>query len=255
MKKNPVAKEQRFFDINRFPSSKGILVFGISMSRIANAQDAERNWSDIEHLVKKIHKTEGVGLTILYSDYLYMHTDEAANKVQDRLLGQMLEHKKRFIARLSKKSWYIPRSFSFLTYGQAVLNCKCPFIDCLRMVENLYTKDKRFQAYVLADVKRAGRSVKDRQAVPFVLNEIVMLHLLAKGQVELPNGYINHHEKWILNCYPGKPLCSEVYLSRLNLWKLKNTKNRFEDSFYDLEGRKLYNYGAIDLARDQEIFA
>lgn len=80
------------------------------------------------------------------------------------------------------------------------------------------------------------------------------MNLLQKGQVELFNDYVLHHEKWILFCYPGKPLKSEVWVSQKNPLKLKNPQNRYEDSFYDLEGKKLYDYLEIDLEKDKEVF-
>jgi len=63
----------------------------------------------------------------------------------------------------------------------------------------------------------------------------------------LRNNYIHGHEKWILWCYPGKPLKSQIYLIQTNLFGFNNKKNKFETCFYDLEGKKLYDFSRIDL--------
>lgn len=74
--------------------------------------------------------------------------------------------------------------------------------------------------------------------------------MAAKGKIKLHNEYIQGHEKFILQCYPGKPLRSEIYFFQLNPFKYKNSKNKYENSFYDLENKKLYNYLAFDLNKD-----
>ncbi len=231
-----------------------MLIFPISMSRIANTQDAAHNWKSIEELAEKVSRTEGIGLTVLYTDYLYMHSSKPAKDLRDKSLNAMLHHKQQFESLLVKHHWYIPRAYSFLTWGQAIIHSKKPFTDCLRKIEGLYQKEKEFRKCVQADIKKSGRSIKDPLAVKFVLEECVLMNLLQKGQVELFNDYVLHHEKWILFCYPGKPLKSEVWVSQKNPLKLKNPQNRYEDSFYDLEGKKLYDYLEIDLEKDKEVF-
>jgi hypothetical protein len=254
MEKTVLAGKNEFFDINRLPSPQGMLIFGLSMSRLANTQDAAHCWKYLEHLVSKLKDTEGVGLLFLYADYLYMYSDESAAELRDKFLGTMYEHRKKFQSILLKNPWYIKKAFSYITWGQALMNTNRLFLESLRIVEQAYKKDKKFQACVAADIKRAGRSAKDPYAKKFIMEEAVLFQLMAKGQVMLPNEYINHQEKWILFCYPGKPLMTEVYLAQKNPLKFKNPQNRFENSFYDLEGKKLYNYLDIDLEKDAKIF-
>ena len=74
-----------------------------------------------------------------------------------------------------------------------------------------------------------------------------MSYLIAKGKVRLRNDFVRDHQKWILKCYPGKPLHSEIYLFQKNFFKLSNTKNIYENSFYDLVDKKLYDYTRVDL--------
>lgn len=254
MKGSEQKRNGRFFDINRFPPQKGMLVFGVSMSRIANTQDAKHNWDHVKRLVEKIKQSEGVGLVTLYTEFLYLHSSEKAHGLRNDLLGKMLEHQKRFQGSIKSNPWFIQNSFSFLTWSQAILNCEIPFLDALRKVESLYKRDAFFRRCVQSDIKQSGRKPSDRNAAKFVLEESVLQQFFQKGLVRIPNDFINHHERWILMCYPGKPLRTEVYLGQKNPLKLKNPQNRFENSFYDLEKRILYNYKDVDLEKDWALF-
>ena len=74
-----------------------------------------------------------------------------------------------------------------------------------------------------------------------------MFYLVSKGKVRLNNEYVQDKQKWILWCYPGKPLLSEIYLFQKNFFKLSNPENVYENSYYDLIDNKLYDYTKIDL--------
>ena len=74
-----------------------------------------------------------------------------------------------------------------------------------------------------------------------------MMQLLMKNQVKLPNEYIENQQKWVLFCYPGRPLKSFVYFSQLNPFDLVWEDNPYQNSHYDLEGKKLINMDNIDL--------
>jgi hypothetical protein len=74
------------------------------------------------------------------------------------------------------------------------------------------------------------------------LEEILILYLISKGKIRLCNDYVQDKQKWILQCYPGKPIFSEVYLFQKNFFRLENKQNIYQNSFYDLEEKKLYDY-------------
>ena len=235
----------QFFDLNKFPSQEGIIFFGISMSKISNTQDAKSCFREVEHLVKKIVKPQ-VGLNIIYSDYLYFNSDEKASILKNKYLSLILSHKNNFLKILSKNPWYIQKSFSFLTWNQLLLEIK-DWTSHLGEIKKIYAKDKNFQKYILEDLNSIGKKKMGENEVNFFLEEILLFYLIAKGKVKLHNEYVQGHEKWTLFCYPGKPLKSEIYLFQLNPFKLKNPKNKFENCYYDLEDKKLYDYSRVDL--------
>ncbi|MFB6246023.1 MAG: hypothetical protein ABEI74_00310 [Candidatus Pacearchaeota archaeon] len=91
-----------------------------------------------------------------------------------------------------------------------------------------------------------GRGKGENQ-LNFLLEETLMFYLIVKGQVNLRNDFIQGHEKWILWCYPGKPLKSQIYLTHKNLFGFENEKNKYENCFYDLEQKKLYDFDRVVL--------
>ncbi|MEK6793124.1 MAG: hypothetical protein AABX95_04875 [Nanoarchaeota archaeon] len=91
-----------------------------------------------------------------------------------------------------------------------------------------------------------GREMKENQ-MDFFLEEGLMFYLLIKNKVKLPNEYIENNQKWILFCYPGKPVKSTVYLFQLNPFKFNWSDSPYQNSWYDLEEKKLIEFDRIDL--------
>ncbi len=237
--------EDSFFDINQFPQEEGLLFLGISMSRIGNAQNAEKCVEYVRHLGNKINKTDGVGALFVYADYLYFHSSEPANILRDRYIDLMLSHKGAFLNALFKddKSW-IKKAFSFSTFGQLMLDNAETFRKTYQKVTELYEQDIMFKKFVDEDVKRAG---KNENSVNFILEEITIFYLLGKGKLILNNQFVSGSAKWTLQCYPGKPLASEVFLFQMNPLGLLSPQNKYENCYYDLESKLLYDYTKLDI--------
>jgi hypothetical protein len=70
---------------------------------------------------------------------------------------------------------------------------------------------------------------------------------MLKNQVKLPNDFIENQKKWILFCYPGKPLKSTIYLFQLNPFSLNWSENPYQNSCYDLKSKTLYDFDRLDL--------
>lgn len=238
-------KENEFFDINKFPAKEGILFFGISMSRIETGQSAKKYIEYIDKdLISKIQKPV-VGANFIYSDNLYLYSSGKASKLKRKHQSQIEGHKGNMMNILNKNKWYIQKSFSFSTWNQLLLECK-NFTIHLDKIVRLYKKDKNFKKFVNKDIKNVGKRV-NQDNVLFILEESLIFYLVTKGQVGLSNDYIDNKQKWILNCYPGKPLYTGAYLYQKNPLRLSNPKNKYENCFYDLEEKKLYDFDNMDL--------
>lgn len=235
-------------DINQFPVEEGMIVFPISMSKINNGQNAAACLKSVDWLAEKIKRQAGIGVAVIYSDYLYFHLeDKTALDLKNGFLANMIGHKNALTNLLMKHQKYISKAFSYTTWGQMLLHYS-KFMVYLNKLHSLFEKDKFFQELAKRDVEDFGRK-NSKQQVLFFLEEALVLHLLTKGELVIENQFIGNHEKWILVCYPGKPLRTEAYLYQKNFFKLSNKKNRYENHFYDLESKKLYDFMQLDLQK------
>lgn len=233
-------------DLSRFPVEPGMIIFPISMSRIQNAQNPEKCFEFLELFWNKIKKTEGIGLIFLYTDYLYMYSDESAQLLRDRYYSRMSAHKHGFQNILEKNPQYIKTAFTYMPWGQALINC-APFTSMFGKLKKIFASDPLLQACVAYDGRVESVKELTENQINFFLEESLVLSLLSKGQIVLPNEYVQHRERWVLSCYPGKPIMTETFLYQKNPFKLFNTENRFENSYYDLEEKKLYDFLKIPL--------
>ncbi len=246
MSKNNIPKNT-FYDINKFPAEKGILVFPISISRIQTGQSSQKCLEYIQHLSPSKISTPTVGLNFVYGDLLYMNSNEPAFKLKNSFMHQISEHKNGMENLLHKHrlDFQIQHAFAYQSWGQTYLDSE-NFTDNLKKIRDLYHSDEEFKEYVQSDADHVGRPLDDLQ-VEFFLEEYLMFYLTTKGKTRLRNDYIQDQEKWILFCYPGSPLKAHIYLYQLNPFGLDNPVNVYQNSFYDLEAKKLVDCSRVDL--------
>lgn len=237
----------RFYDINRMPKQPGLLLFGISLSRISTSQSPEQCFAFMEHFVHKIHLPE-VGLNFIYGDGLYLNSPERAFELKKKFEPLIHQHKYGFRNLLAKHPLYVQRSFGYVPWSDMILGCK-EFFSYLSELRRRYERDPELQAVVRKDV---GVDEPSPEQVSFVLEEVLMFYLAAKGKVELRNDFVEGRHTWVLWCYPGTPLYTEIYLFKENVFALDNPTNVFQNCFYDLSARLLYKHDLIDRA---ELFA
>lgn len=236
-----------FFDINKLPAEKGLLLFGLSMNRLLNRQDAEHCMQDIRHLaINKVRKPL-IGLNFIYSDFLYLYSDKPAPGLKHSFMNLVIDHRNSLQKLIEKNDmeFQIQHGFNYMVWNQLYVGTK-DFNHLFEKLKKIYSEDKTFQKYLKEDCETFGKEMKDNQ-VNFFLEETLMMYLLRKNQVKLPNEYIENNQKWILFCYPGKPLKSEIYIHQLNPFKLEWKENPYQDSNYDLESKQLINFNDVDL--------
>ncbi len=239
--------ETEFFDINKLPPEKGLLLFPISMSRIQNRQNAANCLEDIRHFSPSKVSKPLIGLNFIYGDFLYLYSNKPAPELKNSFMSSVINHKNG-IQKLVEKNhleFQIQHAFNYLTWNQLYLGTK-DFDIKFNEVKKLYESDELFQKYVQEDCEVFGREMEENQ-VNFFLEESLMLYLLAHNEINLANEYVEGNQKWILNCYPGRPIKSIVYLAKLNPFKLDWSENPYQNCFYDLESKKLIKYDNIDL--------
>jgi hypothetical protein len=237
----------KFFDINKLPPEKGLLLFGLSMNKLSNRQSAEHCMEDIRHLaISKISKPL-VGLNFIYSDFLYLYSDKPAPELKHSFMNQVINHRNGMQKLIEKNNmeFQIQHGFNYMVWNQLYVGTK-DFNELFEQLKKIYKEDKKFQKYLAEDCAVFGKEIGDNQ-VNFFLEETLMMYLLSKNQIKLPNEYIEGNQKWILWCYPGRPIKSEIYMHQLNPFKLDWSENPYQSSQYDLDSKKLIDFDRVDL--------
>lgn len=239
-------EKNQFFDIGRMPPTKGLLIFGLSMSKIQNRQTALKCIEDLRHLATKIAKPL-VGLNFIYSDFLYLYSDKPAPELKNIFMNQVINHRNSLQTLIEKNDveFQIQHAFNYMVWNQLYVGTN-NFNNLFNKIKLIYEKDPLFQKYIAEDCEVFGKEMEDNQ-INFFLEEILMMYLLTKNQVKLPNEYIENNQKWILWCYPGRPMKSTVYIYQLNPFKLDWAENPYQNAHYDLEAKELVDFNRVDL--------
>ena len=236
-----------FFDINKLPPEKGLLLFGLSMNKLFNRQSPEKCIEDIRHFhTAKVSKPL-IGLNFMYSEFLYLYSNKPAPELKESFMTQIISHKNGLQKIIEKNNldFQIQHAFNYMAWAQLYVGTK-NFNELFSAVKKIYKEDALFQKYLKQDCEQYGREMEENQ-VNFFLEEILMFYLLTKNQVKLPNEYIENNQKWILFCYPGRPLKSTVYLYKLNPFKLDWPENPYQNAHFDLESKQLIEFDRVDL--------
>ncbi len=236
-----------FYDIHKLPPEKGLLLFGLSMSKLFNRQSPEKCIEDVRHFhTAKVAKPL-IGLNFIYSDFLYLYSDRPAPELKDSLMNQVISHKNGIQNILEKHNldFQIQHAFNYMAWAQLYVGTR-DFNQLFTALKKIYAQDEYFQRQVSDDCAEYGREMGENQ-VNFFLEEILMAYLLTKNKITLPNEYIEGQQKWILWCYPGKPLRCMVYLYQLNPFQFEWPESPYQNAHFDLEAKKLIEFDRVDL--------
>lgn len=236
-----------FFDINKLPPEKGLLLFGLSMNQLFLRQSPEHCIEDVRHFhTAKVSKPL-IGLNFIYSDFLYLYGNKSAPELRHSFMNQMISHKNGVQKIIEKNNldFQIQHAFNYVAWAQLYVGMK-DFNMLFESLKKIYKEDPLFQKYIKEDCDAYGREMEENQ-VDFFLEEILMFYLLTKNYVKLPNDYIQGQQKWILFCYPGRPLKSTVYMYQLNPFKLEWAENPYQNAHFDLEAKQLIAFDRVDL--------
>jgi len=146
---------------------------------------------------------------------------------------------------------YRPGEISaYKVWNQFYLDSETFVAHYLLRLKEIYNLDEQFKKYLKEDFESMNNTELklDDTQIDFFLEEHLMLYFITKGKMKLENNFINGHEKWILVAYPGgKPLKAHIYLHQKNFFDFDNPGNPYQDSWYDLKEKKLYDFKKIDL--------
>ncbi len=233
-----------FFDLNKFPKEPGIVYFALSMPLLNNTQSPQNCYGADEHLISKI-QVSNVGAQVVYTASLYLYSGEPAMELKLKHQKLIEEHKQGWLNLIKKNIYIVPSGFTFMTWSQLLLDCP-KFSSYLVEFRRIFENDAQLRGYVTLDIQGTGREVNE-YSIGYMLEEILTDYLVAKGHMRLQNDYTKDKEQWILNCYHGKPHRSHIYLHQRNFFKLDNAKNVYQNAWYDLVAKKLYEFDRLDI--------
>jgi len=236
-----------FFDINKFPPEKGLLIFGLSMNKLFHRQSPENCLEDIRYFSPSKISKPLIGLNFVYGDFLYLYSDQPASELKHTFMNAVIDHRNGIQKLLEKNfiEFQIQHAFNYMVWNQLYVGTK-DFNHLFEKLKKIYKQDKNFQKYVEEDCKVFEREITENQT-NFFLEEALMVYLLNKNQIKLPNDYIENNQKWILFCYPGRPIKTIVYIHQLNPFHLEWKDNPYQNCFYDLDEKKLIDCSRVDL--------
>jgi hypothetical protein len=233
-----------FHDVNKFPRSPGIFYFALSMPLLNNVQHPKELYAADEHIISKIC-VSNTGVQVVYTDNLYLYSDEPAADLKLKHQKMIEVHKQGWLKLIKQNVYMVPKAFTFMTWNQLQLDCP-NFTEYLAEFRRICDRDEKLRSYIAADIEGTGRNVT-RNSIGYMLEEILLDYLVMKGHVRLRNDYTLDREEWILNTYHGKPHRSHVHLHQQNYFQLDNPRNIFQNSWYDVLNRRLYDFDRLDI--------
>ena len=230
------------FDINKLPATDGYLIFPLSMSRLQGGQSPEECYSVIERFEGKINQI-GIDGVFLYTNGLYFNADESALSIRKRTNNQMLQHRNALTTLVEKQKKYIPQAMHFFSFYYAILNSP-RFSEFYDILKKQSETDEAFMDFLRTGL--GEREATDAN-LSFLIEEIVVTHLIRQEMVELPKTLVKGNA-FRLVIYPGPYFMADLYQWK-NTILPKNTdcKNPYQASHYDSKNQLLYNFDKIEL--------
>lgn len=223
------------FDINKL-TGDGYLILPLSMSRLANGhgQDPDQVYKMLEYFIPKL-ETYSNDVLLLYTYGLYFNTDAIAFEERKKLNQQILNHSRAFRNLVEKKKQFMPTAFHYMSFDYIILNSPYfgDFFDTLKRAEK---DSENFRTELKKDMM--GREYNEAN-VHFILEEIVVAHILRQHLIDLPRTLVRR-DIWRLIIYPGPPINSELYQYKNKILPHKDNINPYANGQYDFD-KKVFN--------------
>lgn len=236
-------------DIHIVPNH-GFLILPLSMSRLTNALSPQKIYEFLEFFEAKLtHKT--LDVILLYTNDLYLNSEEEAISLRKKVLNQMLNHKTTLESLILKGKRFFPGAFHFLPWDYALLNAPDFNSERIKLFKASQT-DPSFQAALKKDLEIAERPFTETN-LHFMIEELVVSHLIIEKEIPLPHRLATE-DGWRLLCYPGDPPHGLVYVWRKNLMgnrtDFPKPHQLFARSFYNMAAKILVDFSLFPQAKD-----
>ncbi len=233
--------EKTGFNINKILGS-GTLILPISMSRIAGGQSPEECYEMVEYFTNKIESFNN-DVVLLYTNGLYFNTEDVAFEKRVKMNNQVINHSASLRKIIDKDRKYVLKAFHFTPIDYIILN-SVKFQEMFNLLKQKEREDSNFQNFIKEDT--IGREYTEAN-INFILEEIVVAHIIREQFVDLPMTLAKLDE-WRIFCYPGTSLKSDIYVYQQGyLEKNKSCSNDYRGSMYNFKDKVLEVFSDIKL--------
>ncbi len=226
------------FDIHKI-NGEGYLIIPLSMDRLSSGQDPKSCYKILDDFINKL-ETYSNDVIFLYTNGLYFNTVELSFEKRKKTNQQMINHSMALRRLIKKRRKYIPNAFHFLPIDYIILNSEY-FAELFAKLKKLEREDKIFRNLLIKDSK--NREYNEAN-INFLLEEIVVAHIIRQGMVEFPRTLVKN-DTWRLIAYPGIYLYSDVYQWNKNILIKKETTNPYKGAQYDTTQKKIFIFDNI----------
>lgn len=222
------------FDINRL-TNDGYLILPLSMSRLAenHGQSPQEIYNMIEYFSPKV-ETFSNDVIFLYTYGLYFNSMNIAFEERKKLNQQIINHSIALRNLISKKKKYIPNAFHYLSADYIILN-SVYFGEYMHILQKQEKEDVAFQKEIKKDIMNREYNESN---INFILEEIVIAHILRQHLVELPRTLVRN-DTWRLIAYPGPHINGDLYQWKNKVLPQKDKINPYSSGQYDWN-KKIY---------------
>lgn len=229
------------YDINQLKGD-GYLILPLSMSRLAHGsgQDPEQIYKVIKHFTQKIESYSN-DMVLLYTIGNYFNNDGVDSATRTRLVQQMINHSRSLQNLIEKKREYIPSAFHYITFDSIILNSP-KYHTYFHLIKKAEREDINFRAALEKDLN--GRAYTEAN-INFLLEEIVMAHMLRQHMVKLPRTLVSR-DIWRLIAYPGSYINGDWYQWKNKILPQTDLVNPYAGGQYDLENNVFNNFADIE---------
>ncbi len=212
------------------------------MSRLATSQSPEWCYEMLGFFREKLARYAS-DVTFLYTNGLYFNSMEISYENRKRTNQQVINHNAALRNLIEKQKDFIPGAIHYLPIDFVLLNAP-EFHSFFGLLKKQEETDEAFKAALAED---SGEREYNEANVNFLLEEIVIAHLIRQGLATLPKTLVDH-ESWRLIAYPGTYLHADVYQWQKKVLPQAVTDNPFAGAQYDTTEQKLHIFGETPVA-------
>ncbi len=229
------------FNINKIQGD-GYLIIPISMSRISAGQTPEDCYEQVKYFTDKLTKFSSE-VIFIYTNGLYFNSTDISYETRQKMNAQVLNHSIRLRKIINEDRKFVIHSFHFIPVDYFILN-SFEYLEMFSKLKKVVSENKLFADLLKEDMK--GREFTEAN-INFILEELVVEHLIREQFVDLPKVLVKY-EEWRIFSYPGSYFKTDAYIVQNKLLeKNKKCTNYYRDIVYDFTSKTMTNLSEVNI--------